>query len=109
MTEDIQQDSVLSWCSETELLALALRQGLGRLRRGIEKSELVGIVSGTIPLRKDHLSETGSTRKLLEDFIAKNWGQLRSQLPGCNGKCCTFPCTEGKHALCFYPNKALLT
>jgi hypothetical protein len=108
MTENIQQDDVLMWCSETELLALARKQGLGRLRRGIPKSELVDLVRGAIPLQREHHSETMETRRVLEAFIAKNWGQLRSQLPGCDGKCTTFACTEGKHALCFYPNKRLL-
>lgn len=108
MNEDIQQDSVLHLCSETELLALARRQGLGRLRMGIEKSELVELVRGAVPLRPDHLAQTTETRRVLQEFITKNWGQLRSQLPGCDGKCTTFPCTEGKHALCFFPNKALL-
>lgn len=108
MTEVIQQDDVLMWCSETELLALARKQGLGRLRRGISKEELVGIVRGEVALRQDHHSETMETRRTLEAFITKNWGQLRSQLPGCDGKCTTFSCTEGKMALCFYPNKVLL-
>src|SRR5437660_551060 len=92
MTEDIPQDDVLKRCSETELLALARRQGLGRLRRGIPKEELIDVVRGAIPLRQEHHSETMETRRLLEAFIAKNWGQLRSQLPGCDGKCTTFPC-----------------
>lgn len=108
MTEDIQEDGVLSSCNETELLALARRQGLGRLRRGIPEAELIDIIRGAVPLQPGHISETTNTRSVLQDFINKNWGQLRSQLPGCDGKCLTFPCTEGKHALCFYPNKALL-
>lgn len=108
MTEDIQEDGVLSSCNETELLALARKQGLGRLRRGIPTTELFDLVRGAIPFNPKYVSETVHTRGILQEFITKNWGQLRSQLPGCDGKCTTFSCTEGKHALCFYPNKALL-
>lgn len=110
MTEDIfiPEDDVLSDCNETELLALARRQGLGRLKRGIPLEELVDIVRGATRPRPEHVSETTQTRQMLQDFITKNWGQIRSQLPGCDGKCTTFSCTEGKHALCFFPNKALL-
>ena len=108
MTEDIEKDGVLSLCNETELLALARSQGLGRLKMGIPHEELVQLVRGAIPLQPHHVSETMNTRALLESFIEKNWGRIRSQLPGCNGKCTTYPCTEGKAALCFYPNKALL-
>lgn len=108
MTEDIQQDGVLSLCNETELLALARVQGLGRIKMGLPREELVQLVRGAIPLQTHHMSETMATRGVLEVFIEQNWGRIRSQLPGCNGKCRTFECTEGKHALCFYPNKALL-
>lgn len=106
---DIPQDSqLLPLCNETELMAMAKRQGLPRLRRGIQHPELVAIVTGELEVRQDHLSQTSTTRGILEDFITQNWGQLRSQLPGCNGKCRTYQCTEGKHALCFFPNKGLL-
>jgi hypothetical protein len=108
MSEDIQQDGVLTLCNETELLGLARQQGLGRLKRGIPIAELIDIVRGAVAVQPAHHSETILTRKMLQDFINKNWGRLRSQLPGCDGQCETFPCTEGKHALCLFPNKALL-
>src|SRR3954470_21072353 len=101
----MSEDQILMWCNETELLGIAFRQGLGRLRRGMRKEELVAIVSGEVPVRPEHLSETTETRRRLQNFINKNWGQLRSQLPGCNGQCSSYPCTEGKHCLCLYPNK----
>ncbi len=97
-------DEILLTCNETELLTMAQAQGLGRLRRGLPKEELVKIVSGGVP-REDQLADTRFSRKLLEDFLAKHWEQVKSQLPGCNGKCTTFPCSEGRHALCFGPNK----
>lgn len=106
---NIQEDStVLSLCNETELLAILSRQGLPRLKRGISQEELIAIVTGELAISQGHLSQTEITRGLLEDFITENWGRIRSQLPGCNGKCRTYPCTEGKHALCLFPNKGLL-
>lgn len=108
MSEGIQQDGVLELCNETELLDIAWRQGLGHLRRGLPRNELISIVRGEINPQPGHVSPTMETRQLLQNFIEKNWGQIRSQLPACNGKCVTFSCTEGKHALCLYPNKKLL-
>lgn len=106
---DIPQDSsVLPLCNETELLAMTRQQGLPRLKRGIPHDQLVAIVSGELEVGPEHISQTETTRGILEDFITKNWGQIRSQLPGCNGKCRTYQCTEGKHALCLFPNKGLL-
>lgn len=104
----ILEDDILWRCNTTELLALARQQGLGRLKRDIPFRELIDIVKGIGTVRPSHISETMATRRLLEDFIQRNWGQIRSQLPGCTGKCTNYPCTEGKHALCLYPNKALL-
>jgi len=97
-------DEILWQCNETELLWMARRQGIGFLRRGLTKQELIEIVAGYKNPEPHHLSETGDTRRRLEGFISENWGVLRSQLPQCTGKCQTFRCTEGKHALCFYPN-----
>jgi hypothetical protein len=104
MTTQID-DSVLYTCNETELLALAKAQGLGHLRRGLPKDLLVRIVRGEEDPAPEHYADTKYSRKMLEDFIARYWDKCRSQLPGCNGKCTTFPCSEGRHALCFEPNK----
>lgn len=101
-------DSVLSDCNETELLSLANAQGLGRLKRGLPKELLVRFVRGEEDPQPSHYAETSQSRKLLEDFIQKHWEKIRSQLPGCNGRCTTFPCSEGRHALCFSPNKDTL-
>lgn len=104
-------------CNETELLESARKQGLGRLRRGIAQEELIAIVIGDIPVRPAHLSGTTMSRGMLAEFIhnpvefppnpryAKNWEQIRSQLPGCNGLCHKFACTEGRHADCYSNNE----
>lgn len=106
---DIPQDAVaLPLCNESELLTLIRKQGLPRLKRGLSLQELLGVASGELQVLPHMISETEVTRGILEDFINKNWGKVQSQLPGCNGKCRTFECTEGKHALCLFPNKDLL-
>jgi hypothetical protein len=97
-------DSILKNCNETELLSLARRQGLGILKRGIPPEELVGLVSGVLAMRPEYLSGTKETRAMLETYIFKNYSVTRSQLPGCTGKCSTFNCTDGRHAICFTPN-----
>lgn len=97
-------DDLLWSCNETELLWLARKQGLGFLRRGLPKQELVSIVAGYVDPGPQHRSDTTDSRSMLENFIERNWGVLRSQLPQCTGKCQSFQCTEGKHALCFFPN-----
>lgn len=98
-------DDELMNCNETELLDMARRQGLGSLRRGIDKGELVDIVAGVINPGPQHYSGTHETRARLELLILNQWERVRSQLPGCNGKCTSFPCSDGKHAACFAPNK----
>lgn len=98
-------DSVLDRCNETELLSIAHQQGLGRLKRGISRHVLLQIVKGEDNPRPEHMADTRHSRQTLQDFLEKHWAQVRSQLPGCNGRCTTFPCSEGRHALCFVGNK----
>lgn len=98
-------DAILNACNETELLTIAHTQGLGRLKRGLPRDLLLDFVIGRKNPSEEHLADTRFTRKLLEQFLAKHWEQVSSQLPGCDGKCTTFPCSEGRHALCFSPNK----
>lgn len=108
-------EETIKACNETELLQLAKDQGLGRLRRGLPRDILVGIVIGTIDATPEHLAGTNETRALLESEIGapdyetgrqpgRNWAIVRSQLPGCTGLCTKYNCSEGRHALCFSPN-----
>lgn len=104
----INEDGVLWYCNETELIEKARRQGLGRLRRGLEKGVLVSIVGGYENVRPEHRAETNYTRKELQEYIRQNWGRASSQLPGCDGKCTTYPCSDGRHGDCFMPNEAVV-
>ena len=102
--DEDDMDKVLEQCNETELLQIARRNG-HILKRGIDRAILIDIVRGAINPKDEHKSGTVFTRKKLEDFISANWARAQSQLPGCNGKCTTFPCTEAKHSRCFAANK----
>jgi len=97
-------DSILLQCNETELLEIARRQGLGILRRGLHLDTLRALVSGQAAMSPEFLSGTMETRGRLEKFIYDNFGVTRSQLPGCNGHCPTYNCSDGRHAVCFSPN-----
>jgi hypothetical protein len=98
-------DVSLEQCNETELIAMARAQGLGRLRRGLPPDLLVDIVAGEEVVTRSELSGTSLTRAELQKFIADHIEQARSQLPGCDGRCLTYPCSEGRHALCYSGNR----
>lgn len=104
----LEGDERLFDCNESELLWLARRQGLPKLRRGLPIEELVAVVAGEVPLSEAHLAGTNDTRGLLEDFIQKHIDRVRTQLPGCNGCCRSFSCSEGKHMSCYVPSASLL-
>lgn len=101
-------DSDLFKCNETELHQIARRQGLPPLSRAIPKEELIRIVTGECEHTQAQVAGTGYSRKVLEQYIEKHWGVVHSQLPGCTGKCTTYHCTEGRHAMCFQPNADLV-
>jgi hypothetical protein len=102
------EDAILQTCNESELLWLARLQGLPNLRRGLPREELIALVSGASPVMEHHLAGTNYTRGRLEDFVQAHMDRLRGQLPGCNGRCRSFLCTEGKHMSCFLPSEPLL-
>lgn len=113
-------DDKLLECNETELIWLGKKQGLGRLRRGMPKEELVGLIVGEIPVENKHLSDSNYTRLQLATFIHNpsefppdekhkgNWERVRSQLPGCNGICTKYDCTDGRHIKCLLPNEDMV-
>lgn len=104
MTSQVTSDDELLRCSQTELLQIARRQGLPPLRRSLSKERIVEIVTGNDIFRPEEVAGTINSRVALQQYITKHWGVVRSQLPGCDGKCTTYPCSEGRHAMCFSPN-----
>jgi hypothetical protein len=101
----IPEDAALWNLNETELLERAKFQGIGRLRRGLGKGLLLAIVAGYERPTQAHLSDTTYTRGALEQFIWANIERTRSQLPGCDGHCTTYKCSDGRHGLCFLPHE----
>jgi hypothetical protein len=101
-------DEILWQCNESELVGMARKQGLPLLRRGLPQADLISIVSGMREPREDELAGTIHSRVSLQLFINQNWGRVSSQLPGCNGQCTTYPCSEGRHVACFYPNEKVV-
>ena len=101
----IPDDERLLRCNETEILELARKQGYGRLRKGLSLPVISELVAGEQLMYPEYLSGIAYTRQKLEGFIHLHWGRVKSQLPGCDGKCTTFHCSDGKHALCFLPNE----
>lgn len=103
------RDELLHKCNTTELLWMARAQGLGHLRRSLAREVLVGLITGELEFEPmKHLAGTAATRARLEAFIWENIDRTRSQLPGCDGHCTTYHCTEGRHALCFAGNKDVI-
>jgi len=101
-------DEVLQDCNESELHWLARLQGLPTLRWDLPREELIALVSGAAHFEERHLAVTVYSRGKLQEHIQKNWSIVQGQLPGCNGKCQSFMCTEGKHMSCFIPNEPFL-
>lgn len=104
----MEGDERLLICNDSELHWIARIQGLPVLRRDIPNEELIAIVSGEAPVEDRHLAGTNHSRGRLEDFITLNFDRVRGQLPGCDGKCRSFMCTEGKHMSCYIPSEPLL-
>jgi hypothetical protein len=73
----------------TELIELARKTGSGNPGRTLGREGLYEILDGAAAT--DPLEEK---RALMEKHIAQNWRRLRTQLPGCNGKCTRFGCPD---------------
>lgn len=104
----LEGDELLNDCNDSELHWMARKQGLPILRMDIPHEVLVAIVNGTMPVQEVHFAHTNFTRERLESFLQANIDRVRGQLPGCDGMCRTFLCTEGKHMSCALPNEPLL-
>ena len=86
--------SDLEGVNATELIEIARDAGLGNLTRSLTHEQLIAVLNG------DHRAP-GTTQDALETKRAKmqnhirvNWLRLRSQLPGCTGKCTTYGCPD---------------
>lgn len=75
----------------TELIELCREAGHGNFGKHTSREELY------TALEEDILPEDcplDQKRELMQVHIKKNYRRLRTQLPGCTGKCVTFGCPD---------------
>lgn len=94
--------------NDTELWEMARVQLTGawgrpiRLKRSLPRERVIELIENNLqPATEEMVLET---RFRLEQWVAKNWEGVNSQLPcrGLNrGKCTVFPCPDGRHFACF--------
>jgi hypothetical protein len=75
----------------TELIELCREAGLGNFGRSTSREELYAALEDDILPQACPLEEK---RELMQTHIKKNYRRLRTQLPGCNGKCVSFGCPD---------------
>jgi len=74
----------------TELIQLCREAGLGSVGRATPREQVYAALDegarADCPLEE--------RRETMEAHIRANYRRLRTQLPGCNGKCTTFGCPD---------------
>lgn len=86
MWKDLNLDAI----NLTELVELCRKAGLGNLPRVSREDLLSALLNDEIP----KLCPLEHKRIRMQEHIKKNYRSLRTQLPGCNGKCTTFGCPD---------------
>lgn len=81
----------------TELLELCRSAGVGNVGRATPRDEIYRMLDG----ETDAHCPLESKRVLMERHIKKHFNSLRTQLPGCNGKCTSFGCPDAIVQRCF--------
>lgn len=85
----MQAESPLEGMNTTELVQLAREAGLGNLPRDRDvliRALIEDVADETCPLEEKRVA--------LQRHIARDYARLRTQLPGCNGKCVSFGCPD---------------
>lgn len=81
----------------TELVELCRSAEVGNVGRATPRAEIYRMLDGaaeaSCPLERK--------RELMEKHIKRNFNSLRTQLPGCNGKCTSFGCPDAIVQRCF--------
>ena len=77
--------------NNTELVEACRAAGLGAVERIVAPAALHSVLEGVEDPSAFPCHLEGK-RKMMEAHIEKNWRRLRTQLPGCNGKCVSFGC-----------------
>ena len=81
----------LDQVNTSELVEMCRNAGIGNFGRNTPREELYeALEEGTLP-KTCPLEEK---RSIMEKHIKKNYRRLRTQLPGCDGKCRSFGCPD---------------
>ena len=85
--------------NRTELIEILRELDLGNVSRLAPRTEIQRALDGeeespTVCPLDEH-------RHAMERHIQKNFRRLRTQLPGCNGKCVSYGCPEGIVVRCW--------
>lgn len=75
----------------TELIEVCRQAGTGNVSRAAPRDALYAAADGDERLAPDALE---NKRVTMQQHIATNWRRLRTQLPGCTGKCTTHGCPD---------------
>ena len=94
--------------NETERLAILRTRAYdyAAIACSVPPERQLELLRGTSQPRRDELSKSSESRKLLEQALADNWQFVHSQLPcqeagPLKGKCTKYACSEGQHYECF--------
>ena len=78
--------------NRTELVDMCRVAGLGSVGRSpSEREQIYQVLEGTADPVKSRCPLEGK-RAVMQQHIEKNWRRLRTQLPGCTGKCVLHGC-----------------
>jgi len=93
----------LEGINTTELVQMCRSAGLGNLSRGSRESLYDALL-------EDNTTQCplNDKRTVMENHIRKEYHKLRTQLPGCTGKCTTYGCTDVQTLCCWEAIKAQL-
>jgi len=77
--------------NRTELVETARAAGIGNVRRTQARDSLHALLEGVAD-PADCVCPLEGKRSVMQQHIEQNWRRLRTQLPGCTGKCVSHGC-----------------
>ena len=81
--------------NRTELVELARELDVGNISRLASREVIYALLDGEVESDPATDCPLGEHRQMMERHIQRNFRRLRTQLPGCTGKCVSFGCPEG--------------
>ena len=80
--------------NRSELRILAQKEGLPPLSYSCSAQDLFSLITGETEVDEEHIDPLQDWREKMEKHIQDNYRRLRTQLPGCTGKCTKFGCPD---------------